>query len=203
MIQVYKWLLLLYPADFRQVYGGEMVQLFGDMWRDAKRRGGLIEAARFWLRVLVDTAVAVPTEHIALWRLEMKRWQLFALVVGLLLLAYSASFALFNGLKYSLGLSGLWNPFDGIVAVQEPTLWQQLMAALVVVGPLLALGLFALPLLRVDLRPQGERLATITVVRGSGLSILLIGLCVVLGALFVLFYLGENWACLVGSQVVC
>jgi hypothetical protein len=38
--RVYRVLLLAYPREFRRECGAEMVQAFGDLCREEKRRGG-------------------------------------------------------------------------------------------------------------------------------------------------------------------
>ena len=42
-MRLYRALLHLYPKSFRHEYGGEMIVIFGDRWRDA----GLL--GRLWL----------------------------------------------------------------------------------------------------------------------------------------------------------
>jgi len=81
---------------------------------------------------------------------KMKRRHLIPFTIGLALLGYSGSFALFNGLKYS-----------------------------------------------------SDKLATITIQKGNRLGLLLIGACLFLGALFTLYFISENWACLIGSGNIC
>ena len=62
--RVYRALLTLYPAAFRQRFGEEMVQLFHDRLRDA-RAGGVPGGVTWaWLKMLVDLAVTAPSEHL-------------------------------------------------------------------------------------------------------------------------------------------
>jgi hypothetical protein len=60
----YRALLHLYPGPFRSRYADEMVTLFGDQLRDA-RRGTGIGVERVWLATLRDLAVTIPAEHTA------------------------------------------------------------------------------------------------------------------------------------------
>ena len=53
--RVYRWLLRLYPRDFRDEYGQEMALLF----RDSARSGSV----RLWLQVLGDLVCHAPKEH--------------------------------------------------------------------------------------------------------------------------------------------
>jgi predicted permease len=53
--RLYRWLLRLYPRDFRDEYGDEMSLLFRDRATDGP--------ARLWLQVLGDLAFHAPREH--------------------------------------------------------------------------------------------------------------------------------------------
>lgn len=63
--RAYRALLRLYPAPFRARFGDELVQLCGDLLRDAREgragSGGVVGA---WLRVLADVALTAPAEHL-------------------------------------------------------------------------------------------------------------------------------------------
>ena len=60
--RVYRALLLLYPAEFRQRYGQPMVQLFRDVCRDAYRQGGAEALLHWWAAALFDLVQTVITE---------------------------------------------------------------------------------------------------------------------------------------------
>src|SRR3974377_1560006 len=59
--KIYSWLLRLYPAQFREKYGEEALQLFRDRARDEK---GLFAGTRLWLNLLVDLAMSLPGEYL-------------------------------------------------------------------------------------------------------------------------------------------
>jgi hypothetical protein len=61
--QTYRALLRLYPVRFRARFGDEMVQLFGDLLRDAHAVGRPAAPIRLWLHTLWDLAVTAPSEH--------------------------------------------------------------------------------------------------------------------------------------------
>jgi hypothetical protein len=62
--RVYRLLVRLYPAAHRRAFGEQMVQTFGDHYRDAvEGRGG--SRLRFWLAVLADAGSSLVTEHVA------------------------------------------------------------------------------------------------------------------------------------------
>jgi hypothetical protein len=70
--RVYRLLVRLYPAAHRQAFGEQMVQMFGDHYRDAiEGRGD--NRLRFWLAVLADLAASLLTEHAAEARARRRR----------------------------------------------------------------------------------------------------------------------------------
>lgn len=62
-VQLYRTLLILYPADFRQEYGQPMLQVFRDGFRDVYRQGGVWELAHWWVAILFDLIETVIVEH--------------------------------------------------------------------------------------------------------------------------------------------
>jgi hypothetical protein len=60
--KIYRWLLKLYPASFREGYGAPALQLFRDRLR-AERR--VARRLRFWGDVIADLFISLPREH---WR---------------------------------------------------------------------------------------------------------------------------------------
>jgi hypothetical protein len=56
-LRVYRGLLWLYPAQFRNDYGDDMVFMFAEQLRDES-------PVRVWTRGVVDLAIAVPTNHL-------------------------------------------------------------------------------------------------------------------------------------------
>jgi hypothetical protein len=61
--QVYRALIFLYPADYRREYGALMVQVFRDVCRDTYRQDGLLGAALWWLRTLLDLTLTVVEQR--------------------------------------------------------------------------------------------------------------------------------------------
>jgi hypothetical protein len=62
--RLYRGILTLYPSQFRQRFGDEMVQLFEDRLRDARAdhgTGGLIAA---WVGLVADVLRTAPGEHL-------------------------------------------------------------------------------------------------------------------------------------------
>ena len=58
--KLYAFLLRLYPAHFRKVYGEDALQLFRDRLRDEP---GLAGRLQLWMDVLADVAASAPREH--------------------------------------------------------------------------------------------------------------------------------------------
>jgi putative ABC transport system permease protein len=46
--RLYRRLLIVHPAGFRRMYESEMVETFGDAWRDRAEGRGMLSGARFW-----------------------------------------------------------------------------------------------------------------------------------------------------------
>src|SRR5215469_15839129 len=57
----YALLLRLYPAQFREDYGNEAMQLFRDRLEDER---GLFPRLRLWFDLVCDLAVSIPREYL-------------------------------------------------------------------------------------------------------------------------------------------
>jgi hypothetical protein len=69
---LYRLLVRLYPAAHRRAFGEQMVQTFGDHYRDVVvSRGG--SRLKFWLAVLADAGPSLLTEHAAERRTRCRR----------------------------------------------------------------------------------------------------------------------------------
>jgi hypothetical protein len=61
MERLYRLLLKLYPARFREEFAAPLERQFADEYRDAAGAG---ERIALWLRTLADLAVTVPSEFL-------------------------------------------------------------------------------------------------------------------------------------------
>ena len=52
MIKLYRWLLFLYPSDYRAVFGAEMIDVFADIHAEASEQG-VWKYVTFCLRELI------------------------------------------------------------------------------------------------------------------------------------------------------
>lgn len=87
--RVYEAVLVMYPKEFRREYGPHMVQVFGDVSREERRRGGILGLLRFWLRTILDLARTAFVE-----RSRAMRWKFLvplALILGLLIALVDSS----------------------------------------------------------------------------------------------------------------
>ena len=65
-LTVYELLLHLYPEAFRRKYGREMLLVFRDQCRDAKRKSGVWGIVQVWMRSLLDIVVNACGERLAM-----------------------------------------------------------------------------------------------------------------------------------------
>jgi hypothetical protein len=60
----YQWLLVAYPARFRQEYGSQMVEVFRDCCLRAFRQGGMNGMTSLWAITLLDLIRSLITEYL-------------------------------------------------------------------------------------------------------------------------------------------
>lgn len=135
----------------------------------------------------------------------IQRWEEMArsrFVLAALLLIPALLFVPANFLRYEAGHPFLADVLDRVLWPEAAWL-QVLRDVLVMFGPVLAVALSGLSVLRVKLgRELGRLVGTVTLdLRWGYLAMLAMGamLVAVLGAYFVV----ENWECLTGRQVIC
>jgi predicted permease len=61
---IYRSLLVCYPASFRDEYGHDMVDAFDAQLHEAAERGGWLAAAGIWIGTLYDLSFTAPKEHV-------------------------------------------------------------------------------------------------------------------------------------------
>src|SRR5437764_373734 len=61
--RMYRRLVRLYPAAHRRAFGEQMVQAFGDHYRDAVEAHGR-SRLRFWVAVLADAGTSIAAGHL-------------------------------------------------------------------------------------------------------------------------------------------
>ena len=63
--KIYSTMLQLYPVEYRKEFGGQMLQLFHDMYQDAKDSGDEMKVFDLWTRVIPDYFVSITKEHLS------------------------------------------------------------------------------------------------------------------------------------------
>lgn len=61
--RVYEALLLVYPKRFRDAYGPQMVQVFGDLCREEWEKAGLVGLVLLWARTVLDLLGTAASER--------------------------------------------------------------------------------------------------------------------------------------------
>lgn len=64
-VRIYRRMMWLYPASFREEYGRDIVHNFRDCCRDAVREGGGFLIAGLWLHAVLDLITTAVKEHVA------------------------------------------------------------------------------------------------------------------------------------------
>jgi len=118
--RVYRLLLLVYPREFTRHYGEPMVQSFGDLCREEKRRGRASGLMKLWLRTVLDLAATafVERRHAGHGHAEMEdvvsNYKLAG--VGVALLLAPLYFVCASLLKYDLGIGFLFDPMEAFLS---------------------------------------------------------------------------------------
>jgi len=103
--RIYRTLLLLYPRAFRQVYGADMVQVFGDRLRDERKISRRRATVALWLRTLLDLFKTAPVQRM---EKKMSREAAIAILFTMVLVVAVAAFAMgIGGLAINLALGAL------------------------------------------------------------------------------------------------
>jgi predicted permease len=122
--RIYRWLLKLHPARFREEYGEPLERQFWDEYREVQGRGRRV---LYWLSVLTDLAASIPAQiahetgqdirHAG--RVYRKRPLVTALALVALALAIGATTGVFSVLN-SLLLRSLPFRDAGLVTLRDP-----------------------------------------------------------------------------------
>lgn len=63
--RIYRGMLELYPSRYRDEFGQEMIQLFQDMYHDAKNSDDDTEMFSLWIRIIPDFFISLSKEHLS------------------------------------------------------------------------------------------------------------------------------------------
>ena len=191
--RVYRVLLVVYPEEFRDAYGPQMVQVFRDSCREELRKGGA-RIVRLWLRTILDLGTTAFVERTRATGLREVGANKMA-GVGFALLLAPLLFVAAALLKYGFGLGFLFDPLDkALMSDPERLRVFNLVSPVVFLGGLsLALMLNVPAVLRFNLRREdGAIVSTVRVeIKLANIAVVAVS-CLLLGTLVGYFFL-ENF----------
>lgn len=202
-LHAYRWLLTLYPANFRSNYGLLMIQAYRDQTRDAQAHNGLFGLMSLWLDTIKDLVSSICKEQFDAWRRDMRPTIKIVHLIGSIFLVISGLFVIVNVLQYEIGVDLAWNPFEKLLDATRGTPLSIIFDAVIILGPALAVGLFILPYVEFRWKSGEDEIAAIVIHKIGTPSLVLIGLCVLVLGIMGLYLIGENLPCLIGQQVSC
>jgi hypothetical protein len=178
MKRFYRMLLVLYPRNFRNMYGEEQAQVFDEMWQQTLCDRNIIAAWLVAIRAVTDVIIT------ALLKGNQKSGaaQHIFSALALLFVIPSAIFATVNITKYNLGESALYDWWGSTGIHFSDTV--------ILLGPLAAMAVLLLPLVRFSpgstmiLHRSDQKLALPSLVI-AGVSVMLMGI-------FLLYGIAEN-----------
>jgi hypothetical protein len=115
--RIYRALLVAYPRGFRRDRGAEMAQVFGDLCREEKRRGGASGLMMVWVRTLPDLVATAFVERVRANEKEPIMQDRRLAVIGFVLLLAPLYFVSASLLKYGLGVGLLFDPLEAFLSV--------------------------------------------------------------------------------------
>lgn len=199
----YRWLLMLYPADFRGNYGFLMTQAFRDLTRDAQAHSGLIGFLSLWRDTIKDLVSSIWKEQFNAWRRGMQPKTMITLLIGSIFLGISGLFVAVNLIQYQFGIDLPWNPFDKILDSTQGTPLRIVFDSVIILGPVVAVAFFFLPYIKIRWRPGEDEITSIVLYKVGTLSLVLIALSALVVGSLGLYVIAENLPCLIGQQVSC
>lgn len=201
--RLYRRLLVAYPDRFRREYGREMAQIFDDLCREAAQRRGRLGLALIWGHTLQDLASSAVQEHLEEMTAIVSRTQTAVSIVGSGFLLISSLFATINILRYEIGIPVPWDPFDPLYRAARAASLHILLDGIILFGPVIALGAFALPLLEFRAGAERSGLGGVVIQKAGRGRLALIGLSLLVVTVFAVYLIGENLPCILGQQVSC
>jgi len=168
--RAYRALLLAYPEEFRREYGPQMEQAFGDLYKEARERGGRRGIARLWMLTISDLATTAGAQRITppADREEVAMYDRRLAVFGLVLLLSPLYFVTASLLKYGLGIGLLFDPLEAFLSVAGRRVVFNVVSPFVFLGGLslaLALNIYAVTRWNVS-REDGTIVSTVRIKLG-------------------------------------
>jgi len=168
--RAYGALFLAYPEEFRRGYGPQMEQAFGDLYKEARERGGRSGIARLWMLTISDLATTAGAQRITprADREEVAMYDRRLAVLGLVLLLSPLYFVTASLLKYGLGIGLLFDPLEAFLSVAGRRVVFNVVSPFVFLGGLslaLALNIYAVTRWNVS-REDGTIVSTVRIKLG-------------------------------------
>ncbi|MCI0712009.1 MAG: hypothetical protein L0154_17780 [Chloroflexi bacterium] len=174
MSRLYRFLLVLYPPEFRNKYGEEQATVFDEMWHRTLRDENIFAAGGFAIRAMIDLFVmALLTGDGRPGALER-----FFSFLAVLFLIPSTIFATVNITKYNLGEPALYDWWSSMGI--------HLSDAVILGGPLAAMAILLLPLVHLNvgstmiLQRSSQKLSRWSIVIAGG-SVMIMGIFIMYG----------------------
>ena len=194
--RIYRVLLVAYPEEFRREYGPHMVQAFGDLYREERRRSKKGWLVRLWVGTvsdLVTSALAQRSSAHANREVAMRDHRLAG--IGFVLLVVPLFFVVSQVLKYELGIGFLADPLEAFLADPGRAKIFDLLSPLLFLGGLgLALALNTYAVLRLDVDREDGTIVSTLRLEIKLLNIAVVAMSVLLLVTLVGYALLENFA---------
>ncbi len=160
--RIHRALLVAYPEEFRREYGQHMVQAFGDLCREERRRGSKSLLVRLWVSTvsdLVTSGLAQRSRAHTNREVAMRDHRLAG--IGFILLVVPLFSVVSQVLKSELGIEVLAEPLEAFLADTGRAKIFDLLSPVLFLGGLgLALALNTYAVLRLDIDQEGDTIVS-------------------------------------------
>lgn len=192
-IRLYRLLLWLYPARFRQDYGEELARVFEDILITEHTTSKRLLFTKFWLHSAFDLIKTAFYERSHTMREQKPN---LALILGGIAILPSILFFTIMMLKFGLGVDNFvydsWNEHWG--NPDNRPFIANIADFFVIMGPVFAFMLVALPLVRINVQNENGTLVGTVRLKLNPVSLTVIGVSVFVGCAFMLYFVAENLA---------
>jgi hypothetical protein len=163
--RIYRVLLKVCSKGFRREYGPQMEQAFGDLYKQARERGGRSRIALLWTLAISDLASTAVAQRIRPCEdhEEVAMYDRRLAFVGSVLLLAPLYFVSASLLKYGLGVGFMFDPLEAFLSASGRRVVFNAISPFVFLGGLclaLALNTYAVARLNVR-REEGTLVSTV------------------------------------------
>lgn len=201
--QIYSGLVRFYPAQFKNEYAKEMIELFDDLCQETWQQQGYMGLTKLGLLIVKDFSTSAAHEYLDFWRHKMRQKQSLFQIIGIILLVYTGLFIVLNVLIYEVGLPISWNPYAALHGRASTPFQSTLFDMSILFSPIIALVLFFIPSINIAFNPGNNQLATMSISKLNRGSMILLSFCILALAILGIYFMVENLPCLIGQQLSC